>query len=81
MTRVGIESRCRCWWRRLRYELVAAFVTMRLIDVTTGVSWVIAERYTFEFVGRAANCLGLTERDVVRWLAIEDEICGLFGRK
>ena len=81
VTGVWIERWSLCRWCRRRDVLIAAFVTMRLVDVTTGVSRVIAERDTFELVGRAGNCLSLAERDVVRRFAIEDEIGGLFARK
>ena len=41
---------------------------------------VVAERYAFEGTGRAATVFGLTEGNIVRWLAFEDEICRLYGR-
>ncbi len=41
---------------------------------------VIAERDAFEIARRAADVFGLTESDVVRCLAFEDEVCRLFRR-
>jgi|ETNmetMinimDraft_12_1059888.scaffolds.fasta_scaffold203232_2 hypothetical protein len=57
-------------------------VSMRLIDIGVGVSRVIVtERDAFEVIWRAADVIGLTERNIVRWLTFQYEICGLFGRK
>jgi hypothetical protein len=75
---VRIEAR-RWRSRRGRYGLL---VTVRRIKVfTTGMSRVIAERDAFEITWGAADRFRLTKRNVVRRLAIEDEIGGLFGRK
>ena len=41
----------------------------------------VAERNAFELAGRAANGIGLAERNVMRRLAFENEVGGLCGRE
>ncbi len=76
--RVRIECG-RGWWGRRRYGRL--LVAVRRILEATRVSRVIAERYALEIIWRAANRSGLAKRNVVRRLAIEDEIGRLLCRK
>ena len=57
-------------------------VAVRRIDMSVRVSRVIvAEGDAFEITRRPTDSIGMSKRNIVRWLAFEDEVCGLFGRK